>query len=149
MTTDLTRVFVYGTLLPGERNAHVATRGGAFTAQAATLRGFRLYHLSPEAYPALRPGPPDATVHGVVLTYAPGSWEAALPFLDDLEGLHETPPLYTRERVTLTLHTGEPAQAWVYVYARAARLDAPGAEPVLNGDWRGVPGRDRPAPNAR
>ncbi|MFC6661172.1 gamma-glutamylcyclotransferase family protein [Deinococcus multiflagellatus] len=107
MTQGPCGVFVYGTLMPGERNAHVAALGGPFRAQRAVLRGFALYHLSPEAYPALVPGPPDAEVSGQLLSYTPEAWRAALPFLDDLEGLHDTPPLYTRQPVTLHLEGGE------------------------------------------
>lgn len=152
-SAPVTRVFVYGTLLPGERNAHVAARG--FTARPATLRGFTLHHLHPEGYPALSPGPADAVVRGAVLTYDPQAWEAALPGLDDLEGLHETPPLYTRQLAVLTLDgpdspaSGGELTAWVYVYARAARLLAPGARVVPNGDWRDVPDRDQPGADGR
>ncbi len=141
------RVFVYGTLLPGERNAHVAARG--FTARPATLRGFTLHHLHPEGYPALSPGPADAAVRGAVLTYDPRAWEAALPGLDDLEGLHDTPPLYTRQLASLQVDGGEALTAWVYVYARADRLRAPGASVVPSGDWRDVPDRDQPGEDGR
>lgn len=141
------RVFVYGTLLPGERNAHVAARG--FTAQAATLRGFTLHHLHPEGYPALTPGPADAAVRGAVLTYDPQAWKAALPGLDDLEGLYDTPPLYIRQVAPVTLEGGEEITAWVYVYARAERLLAPGARVVPGGDWCDVPDRDHPGADGR
>lgn len=149
-TSDVlpSRVFVYGTLLPGERNAGVAARGGPFSAQAARLRGFYLLHLAPEAYPALRPGRPEDVVRGMLLTYGT-SWPRALALLDHLEGLHETPPLYTRERVTTQLDGGAEAGAWVYVYADLARLTRPGVQLVPDGDWRGVPDRLRPAPGER
>ncbi|MDB5044352.1 MAG: hypothetical protein JWQ08_402 [Deinococcus sp.] len=145
----LTTVFVYGTLMPGERNAGVAARGGTFTAQPATLRGHRLLHLTPEAYPAVIPGRPQDFVLGHALTYAPADWQAALPFLDALEGTEETPPLYTREQVELQLEGGQTLTAWVYLYARADRLSQPGADPVLSGDWREAPDRMRPRPSDR
>lgn len=147
------RVFVYGTLLPGERNAHVAARG--FRARPATLRGFTLHHLHPEGYPALTPGPADTLVRGAVLEYTPQAWRAALPGLDELEGLHDTPALYTRQLAVLTLDGpgtpdgGEEVTAWVYVYARPERLRAPGAAVVPSGDWRDVPDRDRRGPDGR
>ncbi|GGL14665.1 gamma-glutamylcyclotransferase family protein [Deinococcus radiotolerans] len=144
---SVTRVFVYGTLLPGERNAHVAARG--FTAQAATLRGFTLHHLHPEGYPALTRGPAHGAVRGAVLSYTPQAWAAALPGLDDLEGLHDTPPLYTRELAPLTLDGGEDVTAWVYVYARPDRLRQPGASVVPSGDWRDVPDRGQPGTDGR
>nr|WP_281260149.1 gamma-glutamylcyclotransferase family protein [Deinococcus planocerae] len=145
----LTRVFVYGTLMPGERNAHVAARGGAFVARPAHLPGFRLLHLLPEAYPAVVPGSAEDGVRGHVLTYAPEDWGAALPFLDALEGVGEVPPLYTRERVTVTLEGGETQAAWVYVYANAPRLACPGVVPLPDGDWRRAPDRARPRPGDR
>ena len=145
----LTRVFVYGTLLPGERNAHIAARGARHDSCAARLSGFRLFHLSPEGYPAIVAGETGDTVFGAALTYAPADWPAARRWLDELEGVDETPPLYTREQVTLTLGGGEAAPAWVYVYAQTQRLGQPGAERVLSGDWRDVQGRDRPGSDGR
>ncbi|MEF2276888.1 gamma-glutamylcyclotransferase family protein [Deinococcus sp. YIM 134068] len=145
MSTDsLTRVFVYGTLMPGERNADIAARGGAFEAQPARLPGFRLLHLLPEAYPAIRPGGITDEVRGYVLTYDPSDWETALPFLDELEGVDEVPPLYTREQVNVTLEGGGVQAVWVYVYADTARLARPGVIPIPSGDWREAPHRARP-----
>lgn len=147
--TPPTTVFVYGTLMPGERNEPVALRGGPYAARPATLRGYQLFHLSPEGYPGLRPGQPDDTVRGVALTYQAHDWPAALPFLDHLEGLHERPPLYTRERVQLNVPGEDPLDAWVYVYARPDRLTQPGAQAVPSGDWRDVPGREARGPDER
>lgn len=136
-----TRVFVYGTLRPGERNARVARRGGPFVTSPASLRGYRLLHLLPEAYPLLVPGEPWQTVRGDLLTYRPDDWTRALSLLDALEGLHESPPLYTREQVTVTPGGGEPVSAWVYVYARGERLTRPGVQLVPGGDWQAVFGQ--------
>lgn len=168
MTDSLTTVFVYGTLMPGERNGHVARLGGHFTARPATLHGYELFHLRPEAYPVIRPAANPAPrahsrVSGFALTYSAPDWARALPFLDDLEGVDETPPLYTRERVVLRVAhpehgsgqtdrppgsspppDGADQPAWVYVYARTDRLLGEGVEAVPGGDWRTVPGRQRP-----
>ena len=141
----LTRVFVYGTLRPGERNEAVARRGGAFTAVPATLPGYRLLHLRPEAYPGVVPGEGNEAVHGDVLTYREADWGTVLPFLDELEGIHETPPLYVRQQVEAVLGDGARTSAWVYLYADAARLSRPGAVPVPGGDWRARPDRTRPS----
>ncbi|WP_019586463.1 gamma-glutamylcyclotransferase family protein [Deinococcus apachensis] len=149
MADPLTRVFVYGTLMPGERNAGVAARGGPFEAAPARLPGFRLLHLLPEAYPVIVPGQPGEQVRGYVLTYPQDGWDRALPFLDALEGVHETPPLYTRECVTVRLDGGGSVPVWVYVYAAAGRLDQPGVVPVPGGDWRHLPDRTRPRPGDR
>lgn len=134
-------VFVYGTLLPGERNAHIAAQGGEFTVCPATLRGFRLFDLRPEGYPGIVPGEAGDLIHGALLTYAPADWERALALLDELEGVDETPPVYSREQVRLTLANGEGVSAWVYVFALADRLRQTGAVLVPGGDWRGVADR--------
>lgn len=139
----LTSVFVYGTLMPGERNAHVARRGGQFTSRPARLAGFRLFHLHPEHYPGLTPATPADIVQGSVLTYSAADWDKALPFLDALEGVHETPPLYTREKVQVQYEDGQRADTWVYVYARPQRLQASGVQFIKSGDWREANERDR------
>ncbi|GHF39770.1 gamma-glutamylcyclotransferase (GGCT)/AIG2-like uncharacterized protein YtfP [Deinococcus metalli] len=139
----LTSVFVYGTLMPGERNEHVARQGGTFRARPATLRGHRLIDLRPEAYPGVVPGDAADAVSGHVLTYDPAAWPHALPFLDALEGLDESPPLYTRKAVTVEVD-GHDEAAWVYVYARTDRLARAGAVSVPGGDWRAVPDRGLP-----
>ncbi|MBB5361202.1 gamma-glutamylcyclotransferase [Deinococcus humi] len=144
-----TTVFVYGTLMPGERNAHIAALGGHFQARPAVLWGHRLLHLWPEAYPAVVPGDGEEAVRGFALTYAPTDWPLALPFLDELEGVAETPPLYTREQVTLTLEGGETLPAWVYLYALAERMKRPGVIPVRGGDWTSVVDRRRTAESDR
>ncbi|MFC5850113.1 gamma-glutamylcyclotransferase family protein [Deinococcus petrolearius] len=144
-----TTVFVYGTLMPGERNAGVAGPPGSFVTRAAALPGHRLLHLDPERYPAAVPGEAGELVRGHALTYTPTAWVAALPLLDDLEGVHETPPLYRRVAVRLHLDAGGELDAWVYLYAQTRRLRQPGAVPVPGGDWRAVPDRDRPRPGDR
>ncbi|CAM3581166.1 gamma-glutamylcyclotransferase family protein [Deinococcus frigens] len=138
-----TTVFVYGTLMPGERNAHIAALGGTFSARPARLPGHRLLHLWPEAYPAVVRGDGGEVVRGFALTYAPADWPVALPFLDELEGTDETPPLYTREAVALTLDDAQHVSAWVYLYALTERLNRPGVISVPGGDWTAIPDRSR------
>ena len=75
-------VFVYGTLLPGERNAHIAAQGGEFTVRPATLRGFRLFDLRPEGYPGIVPGAANYLVQGALFTYAPADWVRGVAFRD-------------------------------------------------------------------
>jgi gamma-glutamylcyclotransferase (GGCT)/AIG2-like uncharacterized protein YtfP len=144
----LTRVFVYGTLLPGERNAGVAAQG-AFQAVPARLTGFRLLHLWPEDYPGIVPAGPGEQVLGAVLTYAREDWPRVLPVLDALEGVAETPPLYRREVVTVTLEGGEAQGAWTYIYAETERLGRPGVLALPEGDWRTHPRRTLPLPGQR
>lgn len=128
-------VFVYGTLRPGERNAALTTRFGSPTVQRAILPAFQLFNLAPEGYPAIVPGTAGQSVRGEVLAYPPEVWVQVLPLLDALEGVAETPPLYRRERVRVTLVRGGAVEAWTYVYARAGRLRRSGAVLVPCGDW--------------
>ncbi|WP_027460472.1 gamma-glutamylcyclotransferase family protein [Deinococcus murrayi] len=128
-------VFVYGTLRPGERNAALTTRFGSPTVQRAILPAFQLFNLAPEGYPAIVPGTAGQSVRGEVLSYSPDVWRQLLPLLDALEGVEQTPPLYHRERVRVTLALGGAAEVWTYVYARAARLEQSGAVLVSSGDW--------------
>lgn len=131
----LPRVFVYGTLRPGGRNAALTGRFGLPGVQAATLPAFQLFHLSPENYPVIVPGDPGERVRGELLTYPPEVWARVLPLLDALEGVGEVPPLYHRQRVRVTLGAGTTEGAWTYVYARPERLTLPGAARVPGGDW--------------
>ena len=138
-------VFVYGTLMPGERYEAVAQAAGeALSRERATLSGHLLYDLRPEGYPALVAGG-NRTVHGWILMYSAEQWPAALAHLDDLEGLHLTPPLYAR-----TLAQGQTQAGlqtvWVYLYARLERLEQPGCVAVLSGDWTAVADRHVEAP---
>jgi len=136
MSEELTRVFVYGTLMPGGRNEHVAKVAGGFTARPATLHGYVLYDLRPEGYPGVVRGRAADVVHGWVYAYGPEAWERSLPFLDALEGLHDEPPLYFRVREAAVTAAGR-VDAWVYVYARQERLARPGATKVVGGTWVG------------
>ncbi|WP_424951065.1 gamma-glutamylcyclotransferase family protein [Deinococcus sp.] len=136
-----TSVFVYGTLMPGERYEAVARAAGTPEGQEpATLEGYALYHLHPEGYPALVAG--GGRVRGWLLHYDPAVWLAALVRLDDLEGLHLHPPLYSRTLAAASTQAGESRLAWVYLYARTARLQHSGCLAVLSGDWTDVPGRE-------
>lgn len=146
ITLELTSVFVYGTLMPGERWEKVAKRGGAYHAEPAQLSGVVLADLRPEGYPALFADAEAVTpVHGWLYTYDAESWPRALPFLDDLEGLHLEPPLYQRLRVTAQTSSGV-RQTWVYLYARAARRTAEGFILVQSGRWADVAERHQEGP---
>ncbi len=133
----LTRVFVYGSLLPGGWNEGVARAGGAYSAEPAWLDGVRLVHFEPEAYPGVFVG--GGRVHGVVYGYAPTDWPRAVALLDELEGLNLTPPLYDRRMVEVQT-AGGPLSAWTYFYARPGRLAQPGCVEVPSGRWLERPG---------
>lgn len=121
---DEQRVFVYGTLQPGGVNARVAESAGVAASVSAAVHGFRLYHLEPEGYPAVVPGP--GVVHGALLTVT-----GSLDPLDALEGVDLDPPLYRRVRC---VPQGGP-EAWIYVYARPDRLAGRGVTWLPEGRW--------------
>ena len=158
---QLRAVFVYGTLMPGERYEAVAQAAGeAVNRERATLSGHLLYDLHPEGYPALGAGgggtvegstiqsstAHGSTVHGWILTYSTEQWPAALIHLDDLEGLHLTPPLYTRTWTQACGAATGVQPVWVYLYARLERLEQPGCVAVPSGDWTAVADRHTVTP---
>ena len=112
-----TRLFVYGTLRRGDVRAPMlatARRLGTFT-----LAGFDLYDLG--AYPGVVKG--GGRVVGELVELPD---DALLAYLDEVEGIHDEPPLYRRERIEV-----DDAQAWIYVYARTVDQ----ARRIESGDW--------------
>ena len=114
MTDDLTLLFVYGTLKPGQYNFyHIEpwVRGS----QSACVKGV-LVDLGP--YPALIEG--DGIVTGIVLTVN----ESSLAVTDRIEGHlpDEAHCLYVRREVTITLADDSTERAWTYFFARPERL---------------------------
>jgi gamma-glutamylcyclotransferase (GGCT)/AIG2-like uncharacterized protein YtfP len=111
-TTQDLKVFVYGTLKPGEVNYARYCQGKVLAAQEAIVRG-RLYQL-PVGYPALTAG--YGVIYGFLLTFADGK---ILAQLDELEGYYpHRPPEqneYMRTRTpVLSLEHQPLGAAWVY-----------------------------------
>lgn len=73
--------FVYGTLLPGEPNHDRFLRGRTCQERPAVLPGALLYE--DPGYPYAVEG--HGTVHGALVTAAPGAYAELLGLLDDLE----------------------------------------------------------------
>jgi len=97
------RLFVYGTLLEGERMAGLL---GGLDRAPARVRA-QMYRL-PAGYPAIQLGGEDF-VHGELVS---GCGERLLTMLDQYEGVHEG--LYTRVEVT-ALCGLERVRAWCWV----------------------------------
>lgn len=128
-------LFTYGTLLTGQRNAQLRAQPKV---RPASIRGFCLYDLQPENYPALVASPntkAEAVVWGECLSYSLRAWQQVLPLLDELEGLHDSPPLYSRQEVIIQLADGEQLTGQTYVYAQETRLTEAGAKLVQSGNW--------------
>ena len=107
------KLFVYGTLGPGQPNEHWLTKiGGDF--EKASVRG----RLFPEGwgatlgYPALVIDPEGEEVHGHVFTspHLPDHWSE----LDDFEGEG-----YLRIRAQVSLESGDTTDAYVYTLSPA------------------------------
>ncbi|BAB74981.1 gamma-glutamylcyclotransferase family protein [Anabaena sp. FACHB-709] len=107
------RIFVYGTLKPGEENYQRYCAGKVVLAQKATTLG-QLFAL-PIGYPAMTIG--ESTVHGYLLSFAD------LGILDALDELEDYQPegemsenLYNRLEVEVKNPLGlSLGWAWVYL----------------------------------
>jgi gamma-glutamylcyclotransferase (GGCT)/AIG2-like uncharacterized protein YtfP len=128
MTETISQVFVYGTLKPGLRYHYVAQQAGLKHMEEATLEGFDLYHLEPENYPALIEG--SGCVYGWRFSFE--DLDKGLKALDELEGLHLSPPEYRRIKA---LSQPNHMWVWVYVLSNVARLES-SAWRVLDGAWQ-------------
>ena len=113
------RVFVYGTLLTGEGNAHWA-RGARRTPAWATGTIYDTGY----GYPAfVRIG--ETRIQGELLTVDDEGFKS----MDRLEGY---PRLYRREEIQVNLVGGGRVLAWVYIMNRLPE----GAKVIEGGDWR-------------
>ena len=114
MAEEVTRVFVYGTLLRGEAN-HARFCADALTIEPASTRG-RLYHL-PAGFPAMVEDE-EGTVYGEAMTFP--DLQAALARIDLLEGYRPEHPehsLYLRRVQPVTLlRPGQTVPAHCYVW---------------------------------
>jgi gamma-glutamylcyclotransferase (GGCT)/AIG2-like uncharacterized protein YtfP len=124
-------LFVYGTLLTGER-AHSLLANSVERKAHAVMPGAVLYSLG--AYPMLMDG--HGQVSGEVVWITAEAYQELLAVLDGYEG-----PPYTRRRRSIRVfgcdevrHGGE-IDAWVYV-GNEIPLESP---QVPGGDWRSRP----------
>ncbi|WNZ22992.1 gamma-glutamylcyclotransferase [Leptolyngbya sp. NK1-12] len=106
------KVFVYGTLKPGEINYDHYCQGRVLHAQAAIMIG-QLYDL-PFGYPAMTVG--NSLVYGFLLSFAD---PAILTHLDQLEEYDPNRPTEQNEYVRVAaevfdLNHRSLGQAWVY-----------------------------------
>ncbi|AFY48258.1 hypothetical protein Nos7524_2416 [Nostoc sp. PCC 7524] len=107
------RVFVYGTLKPGEANYQKYCAGKVIAAQRAMTLG-KLFAL-PMGYPAMTIG--EEVVQGYLLSFASSG---ILAVLDELEDYHPTRPmsanLYNRQHMEIYNLLGSSLDwAWVYL----------------------------------
>lgn len=129
------KIFVYGTLQPGERYHEEFCRGALLAVFPAKVRG-RLFDLPALGYPALAAG--NDWVPGYLLELKPD--EDLLVRLDELEGVDESSPEDCEyQRVTIEAYSSDDEVlgiAWVYIMA-PSRIAAFGGVLMPSGKrWR-------------
>jgi gamma-glutamylcyclotransferase (GGCT)/AIG2-like uncharacterized protein YtfP len=125
-----TYLFVYGTLMSGGENNLLLARHAELIGPGR-MRG-RLFVV--DYYPGLVDSEdPAETVAGEVWRLLQPEF---LPELDDFEQCTEVPPLFIRASRTVTMESGSPLAAWVYLYARPTSS----LQPIASGDWRAFRG---------
>lgn len=130
------RVFVYGTLKPGEENYPRYCEGAVSTCLEAIALG-TLYDL-PLGYPALTPG--DQPVQGYLLTFTDPD---RLSMLDELEGYEagRSPAQNDYQRDWLEVwdrQGGSLGRVWVYRMS-LEQVRALGGTLLESGRWTGNP----------
>ncbi|MEO0838249.1 MAG: gamma-glutamylcyclotransferase [Cyanobacteria bacterium J06643_5] len=131
---DLLRVFVYGTLKPGEANYEFYCASEVVEAKKAWTRG-ELYSL-PQGYPAMAAG--NDKVYGYLLSF---NNPDVLNSLDELEDYHPQRPdkenLYNRTQVEIfDLDNNSLGFAWAYFMNFMIIFQLKGT-PQTDGWWSG------------
>lgn len=127
------RIFVYGTLKPGEKYFRPYCDGKIVAAEYAYILG-QLFAL-PFGYPAAISG--SDRIGGYLLTFAD---EAVLSALDELEGYDPNGPAdaneYRRDRISVYRFSGGVlAEAWAY-FMTASRVHSVGGILLPSGWWQ-------------
>ena len=128
----LIRVFVYGTLKPGECNYQRYCAANVVEEKCAIALG-QLFSL-PFGYPAMTPG--SSPVRGFLLSFADAQ---ILPQLDWLEDYDPQRPLseneYYRQQIEVYDQSLAPlGNAWAY-FMTPAQVNLFGGVPLTNGIW--------------
>ena len=133
--TELIRVFVYGTLQPGEKYHQPYCGGWVIAAEPAEVQG-QLYHL-PLGYPGLTAG--EDRVYGSLLSFDNPDILQRLDELEDYSSQRKSSEnLYQRERTkVLSPNSTELGEAWIYRMA-LSRIQAIGGIYLPEGRWSGA-----------
>lgn len=129
---EFVKVFVYGTLKPGECNYEAYCAGQVVEMQQALTYG-KLFDL-PFDYPAMTQG--DRPIHGYLLSFADAS------ILSDLDELEDYSPdrsdvqnEYVRQQIEVFSPEGQSlGTAWVYLMS-AERAIGMGGVLLPDGKW--------------
>lgn len=132
----LIRVFVYGTLKPGECNYDRYCDGKVIAAEEAIAHG-QLFHLSRCGYPAMTAG--EGTVRGVVLSFEDTNLLNTLDFLEDYDPNRpaETNE-YNRQSIEVfNLAGNSMGFVWAYIM-RPQRVNCLGGVFLPGGVWGSI-----------
>ncbi len=124
-------IFIYGTLLAGERY-HPLLHGAVAAVQTARLPRARLYDLG--YFPMLIDAP-EGEVRGLLLYLWPRRYDGIVALLDRVEGFGQANwgrPLFRRERRVIVTTGGRDVIAWVYI---GWPLYVAGRQPI-GADWK-------------
>ncbi len=127
------KVFVYGTLKPGESNYSRYCEGKVIASERVYTRG-ELFHLQALGYPGLARG--NNRVEGILLTFTEESALVNLDLLEDYRSDRD-PDLneYQREKIEVYNLSDEPlGQVWGYIMSRK-KINQYGGIPVTSGWW--------------
>lgn len=130
------RVFVYGTLKPGEANYQKYCAGKVVEAKRAIASG-KLYTL-PEGYPAMTPG--EGKVHGYLLSFADSTLLTELNDLEDYQPTRQiSENLYDRQYIKIFEPTNlSLGSAWVYLMT-PEKVYQLGGVGLVDGCWKSSP----------
>ncbi|NEP12583.1 MAG: gamma-glutamylcyclotransferase [Symploca sp. SIO2C1] len=132
MRTNTFRVFVYGTLKPGEVNYNLYCAGKVVEAKKAIAFG-ELFAL-PLGYPAMIPG--ENPVQGFLLTFADPAMLSVLDTLEDYDP-YRVPAEneYNRYQIEVyNLARETPTLAWIYLMTFEQVKHLQGV-PIVSGWW--------------
>ncbi|MEH1955235.1 gamma-glutamylcyclotransferase family protein [Nostoc sp.] len=132
--SDLARVFVYGTLKPGEANYKRYCTGKVVDVKRAFVQG-KLFAL-PMGYPAMTLG--DGQVYGYLLSFFNPKILNELDVLEDYQANRQTPEnLYNREIIEV-YEPQSPSSSWAWVYLMTLQqVDQLGGFLQPDGWWSG------------
>jgi gamma-glutamylcyclotransferase (GGCT)/AIG2-like uncharacterized protein YtfP len=128
------RIFVYGTLKPGEVNYQRYCAGKVIEEKSAMTFG-NLFDL-PLGYPAMTPG--ESIVHGFLLTFTDSTILSVLDKLEDYNSnrIPEENEYYRQEIEIYDLDRKSLGLAWVYLM-NFTQIQQLGGMIISSGCWRG------------
>jgi len=135
LNSELVKVFVYGTLKPGEANYQRYCADKVVAATRSSVKG-QLFAL-PVGYPAMVLG--EGVVQGYLLTF---NTPNILQYLDPLEGYNpQCPPeknFYKRKQLEVFTPEAEPlGLAWAY-FMTLEQVEQIGGVLIPSGWWTGL-----------